>query len=113
MRGGAARRGGGLIVAASIGAVEALKDQLGVCRWNYAFSSIQHRAKTTAQSYYQTHLKLFSPAAAPDCSSSSPGGGGGGNMMLMIRNAEKIKRTEQSMKKVIDLSCLGPSTIRF
>ncbi|KAG8386251.1 hypothetical protein BUALT_Bualt03G0129500 [Buddleja alternifolia] len=92
-------RGGSLIVAASIGAVEALKDQLGVCRWNYALRSIQQRAKTSVQSIL------------PPKSSSSSASGMVGNRM--IRESEKIKRAEKAMKKVMDLSSWGPSTVRF
>ncbi|KAE9621657.1 hypothetical protein Lal_00033085 [Lupinus albus] len=81
------------IVASSIGAVEALKDQLGVCRWNYAFRSLQQYAKNNIRSYTQAR-KLSSASNAA------------------VSN--KIKRSkEESMKKVIELNCYGPNTIRF
>lgn len=99
---------GGWIVAASIGAVEALKDQLGVCRWNYALRSIQQRAKTSVQSYYHTHL--LNPAASK---SSSSGSNTEKMMMVMRPEREKIERTEKGLKKVMDLSCWGPTTVRF
>ncbi|OIW05250.1 hypothetical protein TanjilG_03639 [Lupinus angustifolius] len=77
------------IVASSIGAVEALKDQLGVCRWNYAFRSLHQHAKNNIRSYAQ--FKKLSSAVS-----------------------NKVKRTkEQSMRKVMELDCWGPSTMRF
>ncbi|KEH38820.1 hypothetical protein MtrunA17_Chr2g0318611 [Medicago truncatula] len=81
------------VVASSIGAVEALKDQLGVCRWNYAFRSLHQHAKNNIRSYSQAK-KLSSASSAA------------------VSN--KVKRSkEESMRKVIDLNCWGPSTARF
>ncbi|KAJ1383787.1 hypothetical protein SESBI_43084 [Sesbania bispinosa] len=81
------------IVASNIGAVEALKDQLGVCRWNYTLRSLQQHVKNNIRSY--TQAKKLSSASSAAVSN-------------------KVKRTkEESMKKVMDLNCWGPSTIRF
>ncbi|XP_023538267.1 uncharacterized protein LOC111799095 [Cucurbita pepo subsp. pepo] len=79
-------------VAASIGAVEALKDQ-GVCRWNNVIKSLQQHGKTKFRSYYQAKKISASSSSAI------------GNQMKRSR--------EEKVRKVMDLSCLGPSTIRF
>ncbi|RHN75205.1 hypothetical protein MtrunA17_Chr2g0318641 [Medicago truncatula] len=79
-----------IVVASSIGAVEALKDQLGICRWNYAFRSMQQHVNT--RSPYTQAKNLSNSANA----------------------SNKGKRNkEESMKKVMDLNCWGPPTIRF
>ncbi|KAE8650166.1 hypothetical protein Csa_011372 [Cucumis sativus] len=75
-------------VAASIGAVEALKDQ-GVCRWNNVIKSLQQHGKTKVRSYYQAKKLSASSSSA-------------------IANQIKKSR-EDKMRKVMDLSCLGPS----
>lgn len=92
-------------MAASIGAVEALKDQLGVCRWNYVFRSIEQRAKTRVQSYYQAHVISPPPAGS--------GSSAGRMMRMMGAERERSERREICVKKVMDLSCWGPTTVRF
>ncbi|CAA0813888.1 Wound-responsive family protein [Striga hermonthica] len=93
----------GWIVATSIGAVEALKDQLGVCRWNYGLRLIQQNAKKSVQSYYSALLVSSKSHSASPCD--------GSNIVTSI--GKKIEKKEKGMKKMMDLSCLGPTTVRF
>lgn len=81
------------IVAASVGAVEALKDQGGLCRWNYALRSLQQHAKAHAGSCSQAKRlpSQYSAAVA--------------NMM----RDDELKRSEESLRKVMYLSCWGPN----
>ncbi|XP_022985278.1 uncharacterized protein LOC111483317 [Cucurbita maxima] len=79
-------------VAASIGAVEAMKDQ-GVCRWNNLIKSLHQHGSSKLRSYYQAKKLSASSSSA-------------------ISN-QINKSREEKMRKVMDLGCLGPSTIRF
>ncbi|KAL7143270.1 hypothetical protein ABFS83_08G180600 [Erythranthe nasuta] len=102
MSGGGAR----WIVAASIGAVEALKDQLGVCRWNYAFRILQQNAKTTLQSAATSfHAHTQNNNVIKSSSSGAAAAAAAGN--------NKMEAREMGLKKVMDLSCWGPTTVRF
>ncbi|OMO80436.1 hypothetical protein CCACVL1_12956 [Corchorus capsularis] len=83
------------IVAATIGAVEALKDQ-GICRWNYTIRSLHQHAKTNIRSFTQTKMLSSSSAAVSN----------------KLRE-ERRRKAEEKMRKVMDLNCWGPSTIRF
>ncbi|KAK1408796.1 hypothetical protein QVD17_40847 [Tagetes erecta] len=76
------------IVAGSVGLVEALKDQ-GYARWNYTIRSIHHHAKANLRSISQTK-KLSSPAA-----------------MASTRGIQE--QSEESLRKVMYLSCWGPN----
>ncbi|KAK9074190.1 hypothetical protein SSX86_006787 [Deinandra increscens subsp. villosa] len=75
------------VVAASIGTVEALKDQ-GVARWNGRLTELQRHAETKVggSKYY--------------CCSRAGGYG--------VR-----RREEERMEKVMEVSCFGPNTVRF
>ncbi|XP_044493401.1 uncharacterized protein LOC123216852 [Mangifera indica] len=84
-------------VAASIGTVEALKDQVGICRWNYAIRSLQQRAKN--------NLKSFSQAKTISSSSKKN--------VYEEMGFSKVKKSEAAMDKVMELNCWGPSTVRF
>lgn len=97
--GGGARKA--WIVAASIGAVEALKDQLGFCRWNYALRSLHQHAKANL-------IIVISPPRL----SSSPSASASTNNMGR-KDQRRLKKTEESLNKVIHLSCWGPNSVRF
>ncbi|XP_054814736.1 uncharacterized protein LOC129315193 [Prosopis cineraria] len=79
-------------VVASVGVVEALKDQ-GVCRWNHALRS--------AQQHMKTHVRTLSQSEK--LSSSSPA------MVSSRLKNDKAKQSEESLRKVMYLSCWGPN----
>ncbi|CAH1414533.1 unnamed protein product [Lactuca virosa] len=79
------------MVAATVGLVEALKDQ-GFARWNTTIRAVHHHAKSNLRSISQTK-NLSSPAAM------ASGGG----------VEERAKQSEESLRKVMYLSCWGPN----
>ncbi|KAF5807376.1 hypothetical protein HanRHA438_Chr05g0242141 [Helianthus annuus] len=88
------------LVVASIGAVEALKDQ-GVARWNGPIKALHHHAKTKIVSSYNRSVA--------DRSSRSLFVGS----ELAAGKYRSKKTKEECMKKVMDMNCFGPSTVRF
>ncbi|CAN1844066.1 hypothetical protein LINPERHAP1_LOCUS37330 [Linum perenne] len=88
------------MVAASIGAVEALKDQMGFCRWNYILRSAHHYAKSNVRSFSQA--KNLAPSSEAVVSSKLKEAAG------KRVSVEKGKRAEESLKTVMYLSCWGP-----
>ncbi|KAE8657318.1 2-nonaprenyl-3-methyl-6-methoxy-1,4-benzoquinol hydroxylase [Hibiscus syriacus] len=86
------------IVAASIYAVETLKDQ-GICRWNYTLRLAKNnlsRSSPSLRSEARSEMSLTTAMAT--C----------GKM-----REEKKNKSEKSMKKVMELNSWGPNTIRF
>ncbi|KAK8562527.1 hypothetical protein V6N13_018886 [Hibiscus sabdariffa] len=81
------------VVAASAGAVEALKDQ-GICRWNYVVRSAVQHAKSHVRSVSQA--KTLSSQSAAAISKGLSGDG-------------KSRQAEESLRKVMYLSCWGPN----
>ncbi|XP_078171256.1 uncharacterized protein LOC144565391 [Carex rostrata] len=79
-----------LVVAASISAVEALKDQAGLCRWNYALRSLQQRAKGRFGAFSQA----TKASSAVERRKEMEG---------------KAKRSEEGLRTVMYLSCWGPN----
>ncbi|KAJ7981386.1 Wound-responsive family protein [Quillaja saponaria] len=75
------------IVAACVGVVEALKDQ-GYCRWNYTTRSVHQHAKNNVRSISQAK-KLSSPSRK-------------------LEN-DKVKKSEESLRTVMYLSCWAPN----
>ncbi|CAI0460838.1 unnamed protein product [Linum tenue] len=92
------------MVAASIGAVEALKDQLGFCRWNYIIRSAHHYAKSNVRSISQA--KTLAPSSAAVASSSKLK-----QEAALVSNTlkEEAQQAEESLQKVMYLNCWGPS----
>jgi hypothetical protein len=80
-------------VAASVGVVEAMKDQLGICRWNHVIRSAQQNAKN--------HLRSMSQAKNLSPSTSA--------MVMGKAREEKLRRSEESLRTVMYLSCWGPN----
>jgi hypothetical protein len=79
-------------VAASVGVVEALKDQ-GLCRWNYGLRLAQHHVKNHLRSLSQAK-KLSSNSYAMVCSRLKK---------------EEAKQSEESLRTIMYLSCWGPN----
>ncbi|XP_050382978.1 uncharacterized protein LOC126799755 [Argentina anserina] len=89
-----ASRASKAIVAASVGVVEALKDQ-GICRWNTpTIRAVHQQAKKHFRSVSQTNKNKLFPSST--------------SALSKIRE-EKLKKSEESLRTVMYLSCWGPN----
>ncbi|KAF3337079.1 Wound-induced protein [Carex littledalei] len=90
-----------VVVAASVAVVEALKDQVGLCRWNYTMRSLYQRASNRAGS------SSVSTKANQTVSSNSRiaerGSAAAGDAFL------KAKMPEEKLNKAYHLICWGPN----
>ncbi|XP_045800668.1 uncharacterized protein LOC123894656 [Trifolium pratense] len=82
--------------AASVGVVEALKDQ-GICRWNHTLKSVHNHLKNNVRSFSQAKkLSSSSSSSSAMVSNSS-------------KHKENAKQSEESLRTVMYLSCWGPN----
>ena len=90
------------VVAASVGAVEALKDQAGLCRWNYVLRSLhrQHAKSNNMGSISQANNRGRASAAAAVNSIEK---------LRKERSQEKARQSEESLRTVMYSSCWGPN----
>ena len=78
-------------MAATIGAVEASKDQLGLCRWNYMIRFVNQRIRNNVRSAAQAN-RFSSSSTIP---------------LASCKDCDKAKQAEESLRTVMYLSCWG------
>ncbi|CAN1161060.1 hypothetical protein LINPERHAP2_LOCUS23706 [Linum perenne] len=90
--------------AATVGAVEALKDQ-GFCRWNYAIRSIQQHSKNKIRSpsRWNYAIRSIQQHYKNKIRSSS-------RSVRKLYRGDRGNRAEESLKTVMYLSSWGPYT---
>ncbi|KAJ1277987.1 hypothetical protein BS78_04G045400 [Paspalum vaginatum] len=85
-----------LVVPASMGAVEALKDQAGLCRWDYALRSLYRRAAAP-----RIHALSAALADSVSVAAEAPRPGAGTGRPATADDAR--------MRKAYHVVCWGPN----
>ncbi|KAI9177137.1 hypothetical protein LWI28_011524 [Acer negundo] len=90
------------MVAASVAAVEAMKDQ-GFCRWNYTIRSLHQHVRNNMRSASQSKKLSSSSSSSPSSAAAA--------VSTKIREVQskKAKQSEESLRTVMYLSCWGPN----
>ena len=97
------KKASSFVVTASMSAVEALKDQAGLCRWDYAIRSLYNRAAAAKVTGRAVPVSLSS-------SSSSSSQAAGCSGAAAVRAGARTRRTEEEkMQKAYHLVCWGPN----
>jgi hypothetical protein len=87
------KKASSMVVATTMAAVEALKDQAGLCRWDYALRSLYQRAVVTGSRAVPVSL-------SSQASSSSAAG---------ARAARPRRSEEEKLHKAYHIVCWGPN----
>ena len=97
------KKASSFVVTASMSAVEALKDQAGLCRWDYAIRSLYNRAAAAKVTGRAVPVSLSS-------SSSSSSQAAGCSGAAAVRAGARTRRTEEEkLHKAYHLVCWGPN----
>ncbi|CAD6335759.1 unnamed protein product [Miscanthus lutarioriparius] len=96
------KKASSLVVAASMSAVEALKDQAGLCRWDYALRSLYNRAAAA-------NKVVVTGRAVPVSLSSSQAAGAASTPAAAGRAARPRRSEEEKLHKAYHLVCWGPN----
>ncbi|KAL5216471.1 hypothetical protein ABZP36_007872 [Zizania latifolia] len=95
--GGGKAKASSWAAAMSVGTVEALKDQAGLCRWNYAFQCLQQRARQqVAGSGAKSAARALQPAGAARTAAGAAA-------------RRKAEQQEEELRTVMYLSNWGPN----